>query len=86
MIAMSHKFPSLRLAQLLRRLERYGVTWREGKGSEIVLLGTALQTKEFRRYRVGRHTKNRQIPHALLQAVLRRFEIADVDFFEDSIH
>lgn len=83
---MSHKYPSFRLQQLLQRLERFGVTWREGKGSEIVLLGTALHTKEFRRYRVGRHTKNREIPHALLQAILRRFEIAAVDFFEDSIH
>lgn len=80
------KYPTLRLNQVVSRLERFGITAREAKGSELVLEGKKLKSQTFIKYTVGRHKSNREIHRDLLKAILRRFEIEPEDFFEDSIH
>lgn len=80
------RFPTLRLNQVLTRLQKFGVTHRPGQGSELVLEGKTLKTKIFKKYIVGRHQRDREIHRDHLKSILRRFEITPEEFFEDSIH
>lgn len=64
-IAPKMRVPSLRLARFLAILERLGCEVRQGKGSEVVAYRPG-----GRIARIGRHTRNREVPSTLVQRVL----------------
>lgn len=79
-------YPTLRLNSVVFRLQKFGITARDGHGSEMVLEGKKQTSKSFSRFIVGRHAANREIPKELLKAILRRFEIDIKIFFAEIFH
>ncbi len=73
------RLPTLRLEPFLRLLERLGYEIRQGKGSEIVAYrpGTGARIA-----RIGRHTRNREVPSALVQRVLQQFGVMLAEWVE----
>lgn len=61
------RVPSLRLERFLAILERLGCEVRQGKGSEVVAYRPG-----GRIARIGRHTRNREVPSTLVQRVLHQ--------------
>lgn len=59
--------PTLRMERFLAVLERIGCEVRQGKGSEVVVYRHGGKLA-----RIGRHTRNREVPSALVQRVLHQ--------------
>lgn len=82
------KISPIRLNELLKKLERFGLFCRSGKGSEIVvtsyIFGKEQHPEHFRRYRIGIHGSSKRtsplISSHTVEALLRRFKITRDDF------
>lgn len=61
------RIPTLRLERFLAVLERLGCEVRQGKGSEVVAYRHGGKIA-----RIGRHTRNREVPSTLVQRVLHQ--------------
>ena len=81
---MSIKLPTLRLDFVAKRLLKFGIESRDGKGSELVFKGMTFKTKKPALMVVGRHKANREINGKHLGTILRRFEINPDDFLNES--
>lgn len=80
------RYPILKLHDVLKRLQRFGITQRPGKETYMILEGTKLSSRAKARYVIDAYKGDRELSHSLLDSILRRFEISTDDFFEDAIH
>ena len=71
------RVPTLRLERFLAILERLGCEVRQGKGSEVVAFRTG-----GRIARIGRHTRNREVPSMLVQRVLHQVGVTLAEWVE----
>lgn len=83
---MSPNLKSYRQDEFIDALKRFGITCRAGDGSEWVLEGYVLGSKEFRKYIISGSKPKRTLARPLMKKILRRFNISVEDFCDDRLH
>lgn len=79
-----HKRP-LKYRELVERLKPYGIVVlsRRGKGSEVIFLKPdSPGSKQGPQFPVKHHGDGTEIYHQVISAILRRFNIDPVEFWE----
>lgn len=82
---MSKKKKPLKYRKLLKQLKPYGikVMAKRGKGSEVILLKPSeAGSKKGPQYPLKHHADNDEYHVAVINAILRRFNIDENDFWE----